>query len=138
MKMLKTIAMFLLFVPALALAQTLANPTQAEMMSVLGNVWVLYALMMLGTLASQLKQANVARQSGSDVSNMDHVMRLREWVVLFITNSLSFAALIHMGQLSFVSAVSVGFVLNELTDLDPTSSRSNALMSAGAVMKLKE
>lgn len=131
MKFLSTVLAFGLLVSVAAFAQTLANPTQEEMLGVLNNVWVLYGLMILGTLASQLKQANVAQQEGSDITTLAHVFRLREWIVLGITNTLSFAGLIYMDQLSFVSAVSIGFVLNELVDLDPTSSRSNALTTKG-------
>lgn len=136
----KKIAALLFLVPLFAFAQKsqYINPTQEDLLTLLSNVWVLYALMLLGTLASQMKQVNVAQQSGSAVTYMGHMFRLREWIVLFITNTLSFAALIYSDQLNFASAVAVGFALNELVDLDPTSSRSSGAQVVTNAMQLKE
>lgn len=137
--MFKRLAFIVMLIPMWAIAQNLANPTQEELLVVLENVWVLYAMMLMGTLASQLKQVNVAQQNGATVTYTSQIFRLREWIVLFITNTLSFVALIYSGQLNFVSAVAVGFALNELVDLDPTSSRSTSVVqSLTNGMKLKE
>lgn len=115
----------LAFVASSVLAQSVGNPTREEMVTVLNNVWVLYALMLLGTLGSMLKQVGVAKQEGSTASVADHVLRLKEGAYVWIANTLAFAALIYGDQLNFASAVGIGFALNELVDLDPTSSRSN-------------
>ena len=58
---------------------------------------------------------------------MSHIMRIREWIVLGITNTIAFATLVTLDQLNCAGAVGIGFAINELIDLDPTSSRSNAL-----------
>lgn len=111
-----------------AYAQSVGNPTQEELIGWLNNVWVLYGLMILGSVISGLKQIKVAQMEGSGVTAGGHFSHWSDAVIVLGSNTLSFIALIYADQLNFVSAVSVGFVLNELVDLNPASSRSNALM----------
>jgi hypothetical protein len=135
------IAIFAALLVVSAFAQSLSNPTQEEMITWLSNPWVLYGLMILGSVISGLKQVKLAQMEGSGITVKSHFARLADFFVVWGTNTLSFIALIYSGQLNFVSAVTVGFALNELIDLNPASSRSNALMGtadANSGMKLKE
>lgn len=110
-------------------AQSLGNPTPEEMTAWLSNPWVLYGLMILGSIVSGLKQVKLAKMDGGTTTNGSYFTS--HWMDVLIvlgSNTLAFIALIYGGQLNFVSAVSVGFALNELVDLNPASSRSSSLV----------
>lgn len=112
------------FLSGFAFAQ---GPSQEELRGWLDSPVVLYVLMLLGSLASALKQWSVARMSGSTLSLATYMSYLQEGVTTIIVNTLSFAALIYADQLNFVSAIGIGYMTNSLSDLLPTGTRSDAV-----------
>jgi len=103
------------------------GPSQEELRGWLDSPVVLYVLMLLGSLASALKQWSVARMSGSKLTLTTYMSYLQEGVTTIIVNTLSFAALIYADQLNFVSAIGIGYMTNSLSDLLPTGTRSDAV-----------
>lgn len=119
-----TVCMAVLLIAPLVFAQ---GPSQEELRGWLDSPVVLYVLMLLGSLASALKQWSVARMSGSKLSIGNYLSYLQEGVTTIIVNTLSFAALIYADQLNFVSAIGIGYMTNSLSDLLPTGTRSDAV-----------
>lgn len=129
MKKLSATLGLLLGVWGIVFAQGVANPTPAEMTAWLGNLWVLYGLMVLGSVISGLKQVKLAQMDGNVATNSAYfTSHWMDVIIVLGSNTLAFVALIYGGQLNFVSAVSVGFALNELVDLNPASNRSASLV----------
>ena len=104
-----------------------ADTTQIQ--SWLSNPWILYGFMILGSAISMLKQFSTAVMEGSTVTVGNYLSHIQEILITLGTNTIAFFALADGGSLNFLSAVSIGYALNSLADLNPAGSRSTALMA---------
>ncbi len=103
-------------------------PTTAEeMKTLLANPWVLFGFMIFGTILSMLKQWKQANMDGSTVTMGTYLSHVQELLIAVGGNVIAFFLLVDSGNLNFVSAVSIGYVLNSVADLNPAGTRSTAL-----------
>jgi hypothetical protein len=93
--------------------------TTEELQGMLTNPWVLFGLMVFGSVISAMKQWGVAKMDGAAVG-VGLGAYLAHAQELFITLGDS-------GNLNFISAVSIGYVINSVADLNPLSTRSTSL-----------
>lgn len=107
-------------------AQGLPNTT-AGIQVLLMNPWVLFGLMIFGTVLSMLKQWKQAQMDGSSVALGTYLSHVQELLIAIGGNVIAFFLLVDSGNLNFVSAVSIGYVLNSVADLNPAGTRSTAL-----------
>jgi hypothetical protein len=123
MKSLSTLLVLGLLVTFAAFAQ--ADPVSAEFLK---NPWVLYGLMIAGSLVSLLKQWGAAAMDGSTATLGGLLAHWQETLTTLFGNTIAFFMLIDSGNLNFVSAISIGYAINSLADLNPVGSRSTALL----------
>lgn len=131
----RNFVIFIIGIIAVVLVSSFAfaqGPTQEEIRGWLEEPVVLYFLMLMGSLASALKQWSVARMSGNEMGLVDYLSFVQEGITTILVNTISFAALIYADQLNFVSAIGIGYMTNSLADLLPSGGRSVA------VAKIKE
>ena len=108
-----------------ALAQS--DPT-GDIKTALTNPWVLYGLMLVGSLVSMLKQWGVSKMDeGPSPGIGAYLMHWQETVTTLFGNTVAFLLLIDSGNLNFVSAISIGYAINSLSDVNPMGSRSTSL-----------
>lgn len=103
-------------------------PTTTEgIKQLLTNPWVLFVFMIFGTILSMLKQWKQGQMDGSTTTLATYLSHIQELVIAIGGNGIAFFLLIDSGNLNFVSAVSIGYVLNSVADLNPAGSRSTSL-----------
>lgn len=93
----------------------------------LQDPWVLYGFMVLGSIVSMAKQWKVARMDGSEITFGAYASYLQELAIALGANTLAFFLLVDSGMLNYVSAVTIGYALNSVADLNPMGGRSTAL-----------
>ncbi len=98
--------------------------TPDELKSLLSTPLALFVVMLLGSLASVLKQIADAKKNGSEVTIGSYLSHLHETVSALILNVLGFLTLVVTDQLNFASALGVGFASNSAADLIRTGGRS--------------
>ena len=111
--------------------QSLINPqsgtwTRDGLKALLDTPLVLFAVMLLASLTSGLKQVAAAKKAGSDMTFVEYWAHLPDTMATVIGNMLAFAALILTDQLNFAAALGIGYGVNSITDLLP-GKRSGAL-----------
>jgi len=111
-------------VPLFAWAQ---GPTEGQIKAWLESPIVLYFLMLAGSAISMIRQWGTAQMDGSNVTFWTYAKHLPELLTTFFTNTIAFALLIENDSLNFIAAVSIGYALNDLADLNPQGSRSSSL-----------
>lgn len=103
-------------------------PTTTEgIQAMLMNPWVLFGLMIFGTILSMLKQWKQAQMDGSTTTLATYLAHVQELLIAIGGNAIAFFLLVDSGNLNFVSAISIGYVLNSVADLNPAGSRSTSL-----------
>lgn len=115
-------------------AQGLPGTTEG-IQAMLMNPWVLFLFMVFGTILSMLKQWKQAQMDGSMVTMATYLSHVQELVIALGGNGIAFFLLIDSGNLNFVSAVSIGYVLNSVADLNPQGSRSTVLADRSLTLK---
>lgn len=121
-------AALVIMVAAPAFAQ---GPTTEQINSWLMSPTVLYVLMILGSLVSMLKQWKVSQMDGGTATFGSLFTHLQELLTTLFGNTILFAGLIQTDTLNFVSAVTIGYAVSSLSDLNPAGSRSTALLKKG-------
>jgi hypothetical protein len=103
--------------------------TTEQLQGWLMNPWVLFGLMLFGSVISAMKQWSQAKLDGAaaGVALSSHLARLQELFITLGGNAIAFFALVDSGNLNFVAAVSIGYLINDAADLNPLSTRSTAL-----------
>lgn len=91
------------------------------------NPWVLFGFMIFGSILSMVKQWGQAKMDGSVVTVSTYVSHLQELFTTLGGNAIAFFLLVDSGNLNYVSAVSIGYVLNSAADLNPLGGRSTTL-----------
>jgi len=102
-----------------------ADPVSAEFLK---NPWVLYGLMIAGSVVSLLKQWGAAAMDGSKATFGGLLVHWQETLTTLFGNTIAFFMLVDSGNLNFISAISIGYAINSLADLNPAGSRSTALL----------
>jgi len=87
----------------------------------------LFALMLLASVGSALKQLSVARRNGASMSCKEYLLHWPETSSTLIGNVLALAVLLHFDVLNVASAIGVGYGVNSLSDLLTTYGRSAKL-----------
>lgn len=121
------IVLTLLVVIAPAFAQ---DANTAQLQQWLMNPWVLFGLMIFGTVLSMLKQWKQAQMDGSTATLGTYLSHIQELLIAIGGNAIAFFLLVDGGNLNFISAVSIGYVLNSVADLNPAGTRSTAMSSS--------
>lgn len=103
--------------------------TADELKTLLSTPAALFLVMLLGSLASMLKQLSDARKNGSGASLGSYLAHLPETAGTVITNALGFLTLVVTDQLNFASALGIGYAANSAADLLRTGGRSASLAS---------
>lgn len=98
-----------------------------ELKILLSTPAALFLVMLLGSLASMLKQLSDARKNGSSASLGSYLAHLPETAGTIITNALGFLTLVVTDQLNFASALGIGYAANSAADLLRTGGRSASL-----------
>lgn len=98
--------------------------TPDELKTLLSTPVALFVVMLLGSLASVLKQIGDAKKNGSEVTIGSYLAHLPETASALILNVLGFLTLVVTDQLNFASALGVGFASNSAADLIRTGGRS--------------
>jgi len=81
----------------------------------------LFLLMMLASVSNGLKQLAVVNQTGKPMSYRLYLCHWPETLSTIVGNVLAFVVLMSFDQLNITSAIGVGYGVNSLTDLLPTS-----------------
>jgi hypothetical protein len=105
----------------------LAQDQTGEIKSALANPYVLYALMIAGSVVSLIKQWGAAKMDGATATIGGLLGHWQETLTTLFGNSIAFFLLIDTGTLNFISAVSIGYAINSLADLNPVGTRSTVL-----------
>lgn len=108
-------------------ADSLPGPSTTDIKAWLANPLVLYVLMLIGSFISMVKQWSVAKMDGGTTTFGNYATHWQEIITTFFGNTVAFAALILSDNLSFVSALSIGYVISSASDLLPSGSRSTSL-----------
>jgi hypothetical protein len=121
------VALILVSVAFPSLAQV--PGTTEELQTWLTNPWVLFGLMIFGSVISAVKQWSVAKMDGTavGVGLGAYLSHLQELFITLGGNAIAFFALVDSGNLNFVAAVSIGYVINSAADLSPLGQRSSSL-----------
>jgi hypothetical protein len=119
-RLLILVAAFVL--PSLAFAQV-----GADLKATLNTPWMLFGVMLLGTLLSGLQQIVDSRRQGGDVTVGSYFGKIPELLTAVILNVLAFATLIATDQLNFASALGIGVTANMAADLVRGQGRSSTL-----------
>lgn len=88
---------------------------------------ILFLLMLVGSTISMVRQWGTGQMDGSSVTFWSYTKHLPELVTTFFSNTIAFALLIQNDALNFIAAVSIGYVLNDLSDLNPKGTRSSSM-----------
>lgn len=100
--------------------------TADTLKTALSSPEALFALMLLASLASGIKQLAVIRQTGTPMTLGTYLSYVPETLGVVLANVIGFAVLILTDQLNFASALGLGYGTNSLVDLLP-GKRSIAL-----------
>jgi hypothetical protein len=98
--------------------------TPDELKTLLSTPIALFVIMLLGSLASVLKQIADAKKNGAEVTLGSYLAHIPETASALILNVLGFLTLVVTDQLNFASALGVGFASNSAADLVRTGGRS--------------
>jgi len=128
------VATWFLFQAWPAAAQSLPSTTEG-IQQLLMNPWVLFVLMIFGTILSMLKQWKQAQMDGSTATLGTYLSHIQELLIAVGGNMIAFFLLVDSGNLNFVSAVSIGYVLNSVADLNPAGTRSTILAKSSLTLK---
>jgi hypothetical protein len=101
--------------------------TTESLQQLLMNPWVLFVLMIFGTVLSMLKQWKQAQMDGSTATLGTYLSHIQELLIAIGGNIIVFFLLVDSSNLNFVSALSIGYVLNSVADLNPAGTRSTTL-----------
>lgn len=101
--------------------------TAEELKTLLATPAALFFVMLLGSLASMLKQISDARKNGASTSLGSYLAHWPETVGTVITNVLGYLTLVVTDQLNFASALGIGYAANSAADLLRSGGRSAAL-----------
>ena len=74
-----------------------------------------------------LKQWTAARMDGGTATVGAYLGHLQELFITLGGNTIAFFALVDSGNLNFLSAISIGYVMNSVADLNPAGGRSTTL-----------
>lgn len=117
-----------MIVVTLLQATAQAQPqTTEDIQTMLTNPWVLFGLMIFGSVLSAVKQWGVAKMDGTTTTLGTYLGHLQELFITLGGNTIAFFALVDSGNLNFLSAVSIGYVINSAADLNPLGARSTSL-----------
>lgn len=94
--------------------------TPDELKTLLSTPLALFAVMLLGSLGSALKQLK-----GTDTSLGSYLSHLPETLSALIANALAFGLLVVSDSLNFGSALGIGYVANSAADLIRNGGRSD-------------
>jgi hypothetical protein len=122
-------ALLITMVTLIVLPVYAQGPTTEQIQAWLMRPAVLYVLMLLGSIVSMVKQWGVSKMSGGSTTIAQYASHGQELITTLFGNSVAFAGLIMTDSLNFVSALSIGYVISSLSDLNPAGSRSTALES---------
>lgn len=106
--------------------QAFAQDT-THLQDMLKNPWILFGFMIFGSVISMAKQWGQAKMDGSAVTVATYLSHVQEILTTLGTNTLAFFLLVDSGNLNYVSAVSIGYALNSISDLNPLGGRSTTL-----------
>src|SRR5437868_3447681 len=95
-----------------------------ELKSILSTPISLFILMLLGSLASMLKQISDARKNDSQISVSGYLTKLPETIATLLGNIFAFIGLLMVDQLNYASALGIGYMVNSGADLVRTGGRS--------------
>lgn len=98
-----------------------------ELKVLLSTPAALFLVMLLGSLASMLKQISDANKNGAVTSLGSYLAHWPETAGTVITNALGFLTLVVTDQLNFASALGIGYAANSAADLLRSGGRSAAL-----------
>jgi hypothetical protein len=101
--------------------------TSEELKALLETPAALFVVMILGSIASMLKQLRDAKVNGGGMSFTGYLAKWPETLATLIGNCLAFALLIVTDQLNFGSALGVGYIANSASDLLRGGGRSRDL-----------
>jgi hypothetical protein len=102
--------------------------TAEELKALLSTPGALFLVMLLGSLASMLKQVSDAKKNGSVASLGSYLAHWPETVGTITTNVLGFLTLVVTDQLNFASALGIGYAANSAADLLRSGGRSASLV----------
>jgi hypothetical protein len=102
--------------------------TAEELKLLLSTPAALFLVMLLGSLASMLKQISDAKKNGSTASLGSYLAHWPETLGTIITNALGFLTLVVTDQLNFASALGIGYAANSAADLLRSGGRSASLV----------
>jgi hypothetical protein len=107
--------------------------TTEEIQTWLTNPWVLFGLMIFGSILSATKQLSVAKMEGSAATIGAYLGHFQELFIMLGGNTIAFFMLVDGGNLNFVSAVSIGYAINSVADMNPFSDRSSTIIEEAPV-----
>lgn len=116
--------LFSVLVISMILLPVFGQDATADIKEQLMNPWVLFGLMIFGSILSAVKQWGVAKMDGAAVTMGGYLAHLQELFITLGGNTIAFFALVDSGNLNFLSAISIGYVINSAADLNPLGSRS--------------
>lgn len=123
----KTLKLVLLVIVALFTANVYAQVDTSALQQHLMNPWVLFGFMIFGSILSMVKQWGQAKMDGSSATMATYLSHLQELLTTLGGNAIAFFLLVDSGNLNFIAAVSIGYVLNSAADLNPLGGRSITL-----------
>jgi hypothetical protein len=102
--------------------------TAEELKLLLETPAALFVVMILGSVASGLKQMIDAAKQGGDTNYWAYLKHWPETAATVIINTLGFLTLIVTDQLNFASALGIGYAANSAADLLRKGGRSDTLL----------
>jgi hypothetical protein len=103
--------------------------TAEELKTLLSTPAALFLVMLLGSLASMLKQVSDAKKNGATTTSLSsYLAHWPETLGTVITNALGFLTLVVTDQLNFASALGIGYAANSAADLLRSGGRSASLV----------
>lgn len=103
--------------------------TAEELKALLSTPAALFLVMLLGSLASMLKQVSDAKKNGATTTSLSsYLAHWPETLGTVITNALGFLTLVVTDQLNFASALGIGYAANSAADLLRSGGRSASLV----------
>jgi hypothetical protein len=95
----------------------------------------LFVLMLFGSLLSALKQMVDSRSNGSTITVAQYLFKV-ETLIMLGANVIAFITLIMTDTLNWTGAIGIGYVMNSLADLKP-STKVTPSRSADIVNKME-
>jgi hypothetical protein len=103
--------------------------SQEFLKTLLQTPLALFVVMLLGSLASALKQITDGRKNGTEMTCAEYLKHWPETLSTLIVNALAFVSLLVMDQLNFFAALGIGYISNSASDLLTQGGRSKGIAS---------